>query len=139
MVSYITLVLASILILDVPIKGSFLALSLGALIYVCAVTAFGLLISTFCGSQIAAIFGTAILTLIPASNFSGLLYPISTLTGAGYWTGILYPASWFQLISLGAFTKGLGVDSFLPMYAALGAFTLAYLLTARLLLKKQER
>lgn len=139
MVSYVTLVLASIFILGVPIKGSFLALSVGALIYTCAVTAFGLLISSFCGSQIAAIFGTAILTLIPASNFSGLLYPISTLTGAGYWTGILYPASWFQLICLGAFTKGLGIESFLPMYAALAGFTLAYLLAARLLLKKQER
>jgi ribosome-dependent ATPase len=139
MVSYITLVLASIFILNVPIKGSFVALSLGALVYVCAVTAFGLLISAFCGSQIAAIFGTAILTLIPASNFSGLLYPISTLTGAGYWIGVFYPASWFQLISLGAFTKGLGIESFFPMYAALAAFSLAYLLAARLLLKKQER
>jgi ribosome-dependent ATPase len=139
MVSYVTLILASIFILHVPIKGSFFALSLGALIYVCAVTAFGLLISTFCSSQIAAIFGTAILTLIPASNFSGLLYPVSTLTGAGYWIGIFYPASWFQLISLGAFTKGLGGQSFLSMYAALAAFALAYLLAARLLLKKQER
>jgi ribosome-dependent ATPase len=77
--------------------------------------------------------------MIPGTNFSGMLYPVSTLTGAAYWTGIFFPASWFQLISLGAFTKGLGTESFLPMYAALAGFALFYLLAARLLVKKQEK
>ncbi len=139
MVSYVTLVLTAILILDVPLKGSFLALSIGALLYVGAGTALGLLISAFVGSQVAAIFGTAIICMIPGTNFSGMLYPVSTLTGAAYWTGIFFPASWFQLISLGAFTKGLGTESFLPMYAALAGFALFYLLAARLLVKKQEK
>jgi ribosome-dependent ATPase len=139
MVSYVTLVLTAILILDVPLKGSFLGLTLGALVYVVAGTALGLLISTFVGSQVAAIFGTAIICMIPGVNFSGLLYPVSTLTGPAYWTGLFFPASWFQLISLGAFTKGLGTGSFLPMYAALAGFGVFYLLAARLLLKKQEK
>jgi ribosome-dependent ATPase len=139
MVSYVTLVLAAILILNVPVKGSFLALTLGALLYVFAGTALGLLISAFVGSQVAAIFGTAIICMIPGTNFSGMLYPVSTLTGAAYWTGIFFPASWFQLISLGAFTKGLGIGSFWLMYAALAGFTVFYLLTARLLVKKQEK
>jgi ribosome-dependent ATPase len=139
MVSYVTLVLTAILILDVPLKGSFLGLTIGALAYVVAGTALGLLISAFVGSQVAAIFGTAIICMIPGTNFSGMLYPVSTLTGAAYWTGIFFPASWFQLISLGAFTKGLGTESFLPMYAALAGFALFYLLAARLLVKKQEK
>ncbi len=139
MVSYVTLVLTAILILDVPLKGSFLGLTVGALVYVVAGTALGLLISAFVGSQVAAIFGTAIICMIPGVNFSGLLYPVSTLTGAAYWTGLFFPASWFQLISLGAFTKGLGAGSFLPMYAALAGFGVFYLLAARLLVKKQER
>jgi ribosome-dependent ATPase len=139
MVSYLTLVLAAVFILNVPLKGSLLALSIGAFFYVCAVTALGLLISAFVGSQIAAIFGTAIICLIPAVNFSGLLYPVSTLTGAGYWAGIAFPASWFQLVSLGGFTKGLGIGSVLPMYGALAGFALVYLAATRLLVKKQER
>ncbi len=139
MVSYVTLVLAAILILGVPLKGSFLGFTVGALLYVCAVTALGLLISAFVGSQVAAIFGTAIICMIPGTNFSGLLYPVSTMIGSAYWIGMFFPASWFQLISLGAFTKGLGIGSFLPMYAALAGFALFYLLAARLLVKKQEK
>ena len=100
---------------------------------------FGLDDSGMVGSQVAAIFGTAIICLVPGTNFSGMLYPVSTLTGAAYWTGIFFPASWFQLVSLGAFTKGLGIGSFWWMYVALAGFTVCYLLAARLLVKKQER
>jgi ribosome-dependent ATPase len=139
MVSYVTLVLAAIYVLDVPLKGSFLALSIGAFFYLCAVTALGLLISAFVGSQIAAIFGTAIICLIPAVNFSGLLYPVSTLTGSAYWAGMAFPASWFQLISLGCFTKGLGMNGVFSSCGALAGFAVAYLAATRLLVNKQER
>ncbi|AMD48886.1 multidrug ABC transporter ATP-binding protein [Bordetella holmesii F627] len=138
MMSYLSLVFLCIVLLRVPLRGSFLSLSLGALLFVLAATALGLLMSTFVRSQVAAIFGTAILCLIPSVNFSGLLYPVSTLTGSSYWVGVGFPSSWFQLISLGGFTKGLGWHSFLSMYAALAAFALLYIGAARLLLRKQE-
>ncbi|WP_374255752.1 ribosome-associated ATPase/putative transporter RbbA [Aquabacterium sp.] len=138
MASYLTLVLLSVTLLQVPLKGSFIGLSLGALCFVFATTALGLLISAFLQSQVAASFASAIICLIPSVNFSGLLYPVSTLTGGAEWVGLGFPASWFQLISLGAFTKGLGVGSFLPMYAALIGFGLSYLVLARLAVRKQE-
>ena len=138
MLSYLSLVLMAVLVLGVPLKGSFLALSVGALLFVLAVTGLGLLISAVVSSQVAAIFGTAILCLIPSVNFSGLLYPISTLTGSSYWIGLGFPSSWFQLVSLGCFTKGLGISSFMSIYAALAGFAVLYLLAARLLLAKQE-
>lgn len=136
--SYLTLVFLCIVLLGVPLKGSFLALTLGAWCFVFATTALGLLISAFLRSQVAATFASGIICLIPAVNFSGLLYPVSTLTGAALWVGKGFPASWFQLISLGAFTKGLGFGSFLPMYAALLGFGLLYLGLARALVGKQE-
>ncbi|MGO4152652.1 ribosome-associated ATPase/putative transporter RbbA [Cupriavidus sp. YAF13] len=138
MISYLTLVALAIVLLQVPLKGSFLALSIGAALFVLAATALGLLMSTFVRSQVAAIFGTAILCLIPSVNFSGLLYPVSTLTGSSYWIGLGFPSSWFQLVSLGSFTKGLGAGSFGTMYLALLGFALLYLAGARLLLRKQE-
>jgi len=138
MLAYLALVALTVTLLQVPLKGSFLALSLGALLFILAATSLGLLMSTFVRSQVAAIFGTAILCLIPSVNFSGLLYPVSTLTGSGYWAGLGFPSSWFQLISLGSFTKGLGADSFGTMYLALAGFALAYLAGARCLLRKQE-
>ena len=98
-----------------------------------------MLISEFTNSEINALFLAAILTLIPASNFSGLIYPISTLEGWGYWLGRLFPASWFQNISVGVFNKGLGFRDLIPQYLALLAFTLSFLLLARLFLRKQEK
>ncbi len=138
MLSFLTLVFLSIVLLQVPLKGSFFALALGALTFVFATTALGLLISAFLQSQVAASFASAIICLIPSVNFSGLLYPVSTLTGSAWWVGMGFPASWFQLISLGTFTKGLSFDSFVPMYAALTGFGLIYLGLARMLVRKQE-
>ena len=138
MLSYLVLVALTVVVLDVPLKGSFAALSLGALLFVFAATALGLLVSTFVRSQVAAIFGTAILCLIPSVNFSGLLYPVSTLTGSSYWAGLGFPSSWFQLVSLGSFTKGLGAASFGTPYAVLLGFAFAYLIGAYCLLSKQE-
>ena len=92
----------------VPVKGSWLALVSGAVIYLAAATAFGLLVSTVTRTQVAAVFATAIIALIPASQFSGLLVPVSSLSGAGRAIGLGFPASWFQQISMGTFTKGLG-------------------------------
>jgi ribosome-dependent ATPase len=137
-ISYLILVWLAVVVLEVPVRGSFFAMSLGALALICAATAFGLLISSFVKSQVAAIFGSAILSLIPALNFSGLLYPLSTLTGVNYWFGWSFPTAWYQLISMGGFTKGLGFLDFVNYYLVLLAFCLVYVFLAGCLLKKQE-
>lgn len=137
-ISYLILVWLAVVVLGVPVRGSFFAMSLGALALICAATAFGLLISSFVKSQVAAIFGSAILSLIPALNFSGLLYPLSTLTGVNYWFGWSFPTAWYQLISLGGFTKGLGFLDFINYYLILLVFCLMYVFLAGCLLKKQE-
>lgn len=139
MMAYFVLIAVAVLITGVSIKGSLFAMSIGALLFVFAVTAFGLLVSAIATSQVAAIFGTAIICLIIAMNFSGLLYPISTLTGVHYWVAIGTPTSWFQQIALGCFTKGLGFFDFQRVYLALAGFGLLYFLAARAFLRKQEK
>ncbi|MBE2895436.1 ribosome-associated ATPase/putative transporter RbbA [Pasteurellaceae bacterium HPA106] len=138
MASYFVLIGLTIVLIGVPMKGSFWAMSLGALCLILSSTAFGLLISAFVKSQVAAIFAAAIISMVPALNFSGLLYPMSTLTGVGYWIGWSFPTSWYNLISLGTFTKGLGFASFVSIYGVLLGFFITYLMLASLLLKKQE-
>ena len=54
LISFVLLVIQSQLMFHVPIKGSLLALSFGAFLYVIATTGFGLLISTFTSTQIFA-------------------------------------------------------------------------------------
>ena len=42
-------------------------------------TAYGMLISAFTRTQIAALFGTSILTVLPATQFAGMMTPVSSL------------------------------------------------------------
>ena len=137
-VSFLTLVLLGIFVFGVPVKGSWLALISGAVIYLAAATAFGLLVSTITRTQVAAIFATAIIALIPATQFSGLLVPVSSLSGAGRAIGLGFPASWFQRISMGTFTKGLGFSELWLNHIVLIGFVLAFITAATLILRKQE-
>ena len=138
-VNYLALLLMMIFWFQVPLKGSFAALSLGTFLMVCVSTALGLLVSSFVRSQVAAIFVTAIITLIPTINYSGFLYPISTMTGTAYWVGTIFPASWYMRISVGTFTKGLGMAELKPEFWVLAAAFCVLLLAACVLLKKQEK
>ncbi len=111
MVNFAVMTLCAVTVFAVPLKGSLAALALAALIYVMATTGMGLLISTFLSSQIAAIFGTALITLIPGVQYSGLIDPVSALEGIGRWVGEIYPAAWFITIARGVFSKGLGLGA----------------------------
>lgn len=82
MFNFFLLCALSVFVFGVAHKGSFLTLTLAALLYVTIATGLGLLISTFMKSQIAAIFGTAIITLIPATQFSGMIDPVASLDWA---------------------------------------------------------
>ena len=138
MVSYVTLVLCALLAFGVPFRGSMLALTLGALLYVFAATAFGLLASTLVRTQVAAIMAAAILSVVPTINFSGFINPMSSIEGVARWMGLLFPASWFQTIAVGSFAKGVGPLDLLDCDAALFAFGVGFIALAALVLKKQE-
>ena len=107
MLTFTLMLLMAFFVFHVPVKGSFGALALGALLYVFSTCGFGQLVSTFTRTQVAAVFATTVLAVIPTVNFSGLLVPVSSLTGQGRLIGLMFPAAWFQPISVGTFTKGL--------------------------------
>jgi ribosome-dependent ATPase len=69
MINFAVMLIMAIFLFQVPLKGSFLTLLAGTIIYVFATTGYGMLISTFCKTQIAALFGTAILTILPDALF----------------------------------------------------------------------
>jgi len=139
MVNYVVLLLMALYIFGVPLKGSLWTLTLGALIFVIASTAYGRVISSFTRTQIAALFGTAILTVLPATMFSGLMVPVSSLTGMAAVLGQLFPMSYFVPVSVGAFTKGLGFTDLAGDLLALSAFVPALTLLSLVLLRRQER
>ena len=138
MLNFLLLCALSVFVFGVPHKGSFVTLTLAALLYVTIATGLGLLISTFMKSQIAAIFGTAIITLIPATQFSGMIDPVASLEGPGRWIGEIYPTSHFLTIARGTFSKALDLTDLWPLFIPLAVAIPVVIGLSVLLLKKQE-
>lgn len=138
MLNYTLMVILAIYFFGVPMKGSFLALSLVTLLFCIFSTGFGLLASTLTNSQIGAIFFTVILTLIPAVQFSGLINPVSSLEGFGAIVGQVYPTSHMLTATRGVFSKALHLNSLTHELMVLIIVVPIIVLSSVALLKKQE-
>jgi len=138
MINFFIMTVTVRFLFDVPLKGDGLTLTLGALFYVAAATGYGLFISTFTSSQVAAVFAGAVLSMLPTMQFSGMLQPVSTLEGAR--------ASWVPLADellhaheCRCVHQGLGFTDMVTDLLALSLFCPAFLLLSALLLRKQEK
>jgi len=138
LVNFVTLLALAVWLFHVPVKGSFLALILGAVIYVISSTAFGLMVSNFVRTQIAAIFATAIVTTIPAIQYSGYLLPVSSMSADAQAIGRAFASTYFLHLCLGTFTKALGFASLTVDLVALVVIALAVTALARAALPAQE-
>ncbi|WP_434063703.1 ribosome-associated ATPase/putative transporter RbbA [Paenalcaligenes faecalis] len=139
LISFALLFILAITLFKVPFTGSFLTLVLATVLYVIATTGIGLLASTLTNSQVAALAGTAIGTLIPAIQFAGMVDPVSSLQGLGSFIGEIYPTSHYLTISRGTFSKALSFSdlrfSFYPLMIAIPILTMLSVF----LLKKQAK
>lgn len=137
-VNYFILTAMAIIVFGIPVKGDFVILTICTLLYLVTTTGIGMVVSTFTSSQVAAVFVTAILTLVPTINFAGLLQPVSTLAGSAKLMGAIWPTSYYMHASRGVFTKGLGADLLMQDVVYL-AFCIPVLwLVSVLALRKQE-
>ena len=123
LLNYLLMCAMAVFAFGVPMTGSFAALTLAALLFAVIATGMGLLASAVTRSQIAALFFAMLGTLIPATQFSGLTDPVSSLEGAGRWIGEIYPATHMFAISRGVFSKALGLheltSAYLPLLLAI--------------------
>lgn len=138
MLNYFLMCLIIVLMFDVPIKGSFLTLTLASFLFIVFSTGTGLLASALTKSQIASMFLVMLGTLIPVMQFAGIINPVSALEGFGRWFGGIYPATHMVNISRGVFNKAL---SFEDLHQSLWVILLSVpviMCAAILALKKQE-
>jgi ribosome-dependent ATPase len=139
MCNFTLMLLLALFVFKVPLKGSFPTLLLGVLIYVTTMTGYGMVISAFTKTQIAALFGTAILTVLPATQFAGMMTPVSSLAAEAQIIGRGFPMTYYVPISVGTFTKGLSFADLGGDLLALAIFVPVLTLMSVLLLRKQER
>jgi len=139
MINYFILVAMALVVFAVPIKGSFLVLTLCTLLYVTATTGVGMVISTFTSSQVAAVFVTTVLTMLPTIQFSGFMQPVSTLLGRAKVLGSIWPTTYYMHASKGVFTKGLGLDLLAQDLIVLACIIPILWAVSALALEKQEK
>jgi ribosome-dependent ATPase len=139
MVNFALLTILATTVFGVPLTGSLAMLTTTAFTFILSATAIGLLMSTFMKSQIAAIFGTTIGTMVPAIQYAGLINPISSLEGIGAFVGRILPTTYFLAIARGTFSKALGFAELWPSLVPIAASVVVLMTLCVLLLKKQEK
>jgi ribosome-dependent ATPase len=138
MINYLCLVLLTRFAFQVPLLGSLPVLLLAGFCYSWVSTAFGLLISAFTRTQIAALFAALIISMIPSVNFSGMLKPVASLEGGAYWFGTVFPTTYLLNITVGTFTKGLYWVDLWKNFVVMAGHFFIFTLCSALLLRKQE-
>ncbi|AJE47091.1 ribosome-associated ATPase/putative transporter RbbA [Celeribacter indicus] len=139
MLNFLLMMGMAVFFFRVPLTGSFPGFTLAALVYVTATTALGFLVSVFISSQVAALFATALLTMIPAVQYSGLLNPVSSLNGPERLLGQIYPTTWFVTAARGAFSKAFDFAALMQPMVAMGLSIPVIIGLAAIFLKKQEK
>lgn len=139
MANFLILMVLAVYLFDVPVTGSWFALSFATLCYVIIATTFGLIMSAFVRSQIAALFGTTLATILPAAQFSGLITPVPSLEGGARVLGEIFPTTYHIIVTRGVFSKALQLSDLWPALWPLIASIPILLTLGALLLRKQER
>ena len=135
--SAIGIVAVSMVLFDLPMRGSWLTLVGAVSLFLIGALAFGLLISTIAETQQVA-FQIALLTsFLPTLMLSGFIFPISSMPAALQVVTHIVPARYFLVILRGILLKGVGPEVFWRELAALLVFAVVILGLASLRLRRQ--
>jgi ABC-2 type transport system permease protein len=129
-------VAVSMVLFDLPVRGSWVELLACVSLFLVGALAFGVLISTIADSQQVA-FQIALLTsFLPTLMLSGFIFPISSMPAALQVITHAVPARYFLAILRGILLKGVGVQVLWQDVAALGAFSVIVLALASARLRR---
>ena len=108
-VNIISILLLSVYVLDVPIKGSLLLLMSEGILFIITCLSFGLLISNVTASQQTAMFIALMGMFLPTVMLSGFMFPIENMPWPLQVLSNIVPAKWFFTIVKSVMIKGLGL------------------------------
>ena len=111
----VIVVVAGMLVFDVPFRGSVATFALGALLFLFVTLGTGVLISSVSQTQGQAI-QLAMMTMLPQFLLSGLFFPLYSMPWGVRWIGYLLPLTWFIKVARGVMVRGAPIDSlWLPL------------------------
>jgi ABC-2 type transport system permease protein len=127
---------ATVLWFGVPLRGGFLPLYLGLLLFLLSVIGIGLMVSSFSVTQQQALLGT-FLFIVPSTILSGFATPIQNMPPLIQDMTYLNPMRYFLIVARGVFLEGASTWSLMPQYWPLLVIGLATLTMAGWLLRRR--
>ena len=88
-------VLASIFVFGIPLRGSFLVLTLFTAAFLAVALSLGLLISTVARTQFLASQLAMLVAFLPGLYFSGFLFEIASMPAPLQWFSTIVPAKYY--------------------------------------------
>lgn len=117
-------------VFGVPLRGAWLALALGSVLFVFASLGMGLLISAVAPSAETANIMALMIAFLPSFLLSGFAFPLEQIPAILQWISYAFPARFMVTISRGVFLKGSGFAELWPELLALAAYATTMVLVA---------
>jgi len=109
-INIISILLLSVFVLEVPIKGSLALLVAEGILFIVTCLAFGMLISNSTTSQQTAMFISLVGMFLPTVMLSGFMFPIENMPLVLQIVSNAIPAKWFYIIVKSVMIKGVGIQ-----------------------------
>jgi len=136
-VAALGVVLLSMLLFDLPMRGSWVVLLAAISLFLVGALAFGVLISTIAETQQVA-FQVALLTsFLPTLMLSGFIFPIASMPAFLQTVTYVVPARYFLVTLRGILLKGVGPSALWEQFMAMSIFAVVILGLASLRLRRQ--
>ena len=124
---------------DVPLRGDFWALTVGAALFVFASLGMGLLISAIAPSLDTANMMAMLIAFLPSFLLSGFAFALDQVPVFLQWISYGFPARYMVTISRGVFLKGAGFTELWPEMVSLVAYAVVMLVISSVLYGRQAR
>ena len=123
----LAVILASMVLFDLPMRGSWLDLSLVLAIFLVGALGTGVLISTIAETQQVAYQTAMLIAFLPSFILSGFIFPISSMPTALQYITMLVPARYFLNALRGVVLKGLELHQLWQPLVALAIYAFVVL------------
>jgi ABC-type multidrug transport system ATPase subunit/ABC-type multidrug transport system permease subunit len=124
------------LVFDLPLRGSFGAIVLLAILFIVALLSLGGLISTLSETQPQAIF-MSVFVLIPSILLSGFVFPVEAMPHWLQPVSWLFPLTYYLEAVRGLMLKGVGALTLLRDFGALAGFLVVFGTASLLRMRKR--
>jgi ABC-2 type transport system permease protein len=126
-ISGLLVILASMVLFGLPVRGSWLDLSIVLAVFLVGALGTGLLVSTIAETQQIALQAAMLLAFLPTFMLSGFIFPISSMPVALQYITTVVPAKYFLVALRGVVLKGLGLRALWQPLGALVVYAIVVL------------